>query len=45
MMLGGTPHGDAYTLTEFEAMGRAAGFTNMSSQPLPPSPQTLIVLS
>jgi len=45
MMLGGTPHGDAYTLAEFDAMGRAAGFTNMSSQPLPPSPQTLIILS
>jgi precorrin-6B methylase 2 len=45
MMLGGTPHGDAYTLAEFEAMGTAAGFTSMSSQPLPPSPQTMIVFS
>lgn len=44
MMLGGTPSGDAYTLREFEAMGRAAGFKRVTSQPLPPSPQTMIVL-
>lgn len=36
---------DAYTLRELDAMARAAGFTGVSSQPLPPSPQTMIVLS
>lgn len=44
MMLGGTPHGDTYTLHEFEAMARAAGFAHVSPQALPPSPQTLITL-
>jgi hypothetical protein len=45
MMLGGTPRGDAYTLREFEAMGRAAGFATITAQPLPHTPQTLIVFS
>jgi len=45
MMLGGTQHGDAYTLQEFEAMARAADLAFVSSQPLLPSPQTMIVLS
>ena len=45
MMLGGTQHGDAYTLKEFEAMARAAQLGVVASQPLLPSPLTMIVLS
>jgi hypothetical protein len=44
VMLGSTPKGDAWTARELEAMGRAAGFTDSMVQPLPPSPQTMIVL-
>jgi SAM-dependent methyltransferase len=44
VMLGSTPKGDAWTARELEAMGRAAGFTDSMAQPLPPSPQTMIVL-
>ncbi len=42
-MLGSTPQGDAYTAREFEAMGRSAGFANVTAKPLPPTPQSLIV--
>ncbi|HLX27363.1 MAG TPA: class I SAM-dependent methyltransferase [Casimicrobiaceae bacterium] len=45
MMLGGTPRGDAYTLRELSSVARAAGFANVSAEPLPPSPQTMIVCS
>lgn len=45
MMLGGTPSGDAYTLRELTSMAKAAGFTHVSAEPLPPSPQTMIVCS
>jgi 2-polyprenyl-3-methyl-5-hydroxy-6-metoxy-1,4-benzoquinol methylase len=45
MMLGATPRGDAYTLAQFEAMGRAAGFARMQAFALPPSPQTMLVFS
>lgn len=41
-MLVTTPHGDAYTLPEFDAMARAAGFSGVTGVPLPPSPQTLL---
>jgi hypothetical protein len=44
VMLGSTPKGDAWTARELEAMGRDAGFTDNMVQPLPPSPQTMIVL-
>jgi hypothetical protein len=44
VMLGSTPKGDAWTASELEAMGRAAGFNDTTVQPLPPSPQTMIVL-
>jgi len=44
VMLGSTPHGDAWTVRELQEMGREAGFTDSSAQPLPPSPQTMIVL-
>jgi 2-polyprenyl-3-methyl-5-hydroxy-6-metoxy-1,4-benzoquinol methylase len=42
-MLGSTPQGDAYTAREFEEMGRAAGFGQVTSKLLPPTPQTLIL--
>jgi ubiquinone/menaquinone biosynthesis C-methylase UbiE len=42
-MLGSTPHGEVYTLREFEDMGRAAGFTSVRAKPLPPTPQSLIL--
>jgi SAM-dependent methyltransferase len=42
VMLFSTPHGDAYTAPEFDAMGRQAGFSGIVSTPLPPAPYTLI---
>jgi len=42
-MLGGTPHGDAYTLAEYQKMFGAAGFGESSMQDLTPTPQRLIV--
>lgn len=41
-MLGGTPSGDAYTLSELTAMLKAAGFATVSGHPLP-GPQTVVV--
>jgi 2-polyprenyl-3-methyl-5-hydroxy-6-metoxy-1,4-benzoquinol methylase len=41
-MLGGTPSGDAYTLTELTSMLKAAGFTTVSGHPLQ-GPQTVVV--
>ncbi len=41
-MLGGTPSGDAYTLSELTAMLKAAGFSTVSGQPLQ-GPETLVV--
>jgi hypothetical protein len=43
-MLGSTPQGEAYTAREFEDMGRAAGFGNVTVTSLPPTPQSLILL-
>jgi 2-polyprenyl-3-methyl-5-hydroxy-6-metoxy-1,4-benzoquinol methylase len=45
VMLGSTPHGDAYLLRDLESMGRAAGLTLTLAQPLPPSPQTLLLFN
>jgi ubiquinone/menaquinone biosynthesis C-methylase UbiE len=42
MMLGSTPSGDAYTAREFEEMGEAAEFREVSLTALPPSPETLV---
>lgn len=42
VMLASTPQGDAYTVREFEELGRAAGFSKVSVAPLPHSPQSLI---
>src|SRR3954465_7433245 len=41
-MLGGTPSGDAYTLSELTSMLKNAGFGTVSSHPLQ-GPQTLVV--
>jgi hypothetical protein len=43
VMLASTPKGDAWTARELQEMGRAAGFADSTVQPLPPSPQTMIV--
>ncbi|MBV9568094.1 MAG: class I SAM-dependent methyltransferase [Hyphomicrobiales bacterium] len=42
MMLGSTPHGDAYTARELEEMGRQAGFKKISVEPVPPTPQSFV---
>ena len=42
-MLGNTPKGDAYTLTEFAEMFRNAGFPAPKLIPLDPMPQALVV--
>jgi 2-polyprenyl-3-methyl-5-hydroxy-6-metoxy-1,4-benzoquinol methylase len=41
-MLGGTPHGDVYTLADLTAMLKAAGFSSVSSHPTP-GPETVVV--
>ncbi|HEX8491250.1 MAG TPA: class I SAM-dependent methyltransferase [Pyrinomonadaceae bacterium] len=44
VMLGSTPHGDAYTFSELERMFATAGFTRSMFHPLPPSfPQQIVV--
>jgi ubiquinone/menaquinone biosynthesis C-methylase UbiE len=43
VMLATTPKGDAYTKSELAEMGRRAGFRDMVTKELPPSPATLIV--
>lgn len=43
VMLGSTPHGDAYTFKEYEEMFRAAGFSRSELQQLQPSPQQLLI--
>jgi hypothetical protein len=45
VMLGSTPHGDAYTAREYEEMGRAAGFETITVTPVPPTPQSFITFS
>ena len=42
MMLGSTPHGDAYTARELEEMARQAGFQKISVEPVPPTPQSFV---
>ncbi|WP_442358277.1 methyltransferase [Kaistia dalseonensis] len=43
LMLGTTPHGKAYTAREYEAMGRAAGFSGLTIEAMPPAPHSLLV--
>jgi hypothetical protein len=42
-MLGATEGGEAYTFSDLDAMLAAAGFSNRRSQPLHPTPQTLVL--
>jgi ubiquinone/menaquinone biosynthesis C-methylase UbiE len=42
MMLGSTPSGDAYTASDFENMGRQAGFTRTRFKTAEPTPETLV---
>ena len=41
-MLGGTEHGEAYTFSDLDGMLADAGFSNRRTQPLVPTPQTLV---
>ena len=41
-MLGSTPSGNAFTLSELTEMGRAAGFKRVTVSALPPTPQSLV---
>jgi hypothetical protein len=43
MMLGSTPHGDAYTFLEYDRMFRNAGFARNELRELSPTPQRVIV--
>jgi SAM-dependent methyltransferase len=43
-MLASTPGGDAYTFDDIRDMGEDAGFGHVTARPLPPTPQTLVVL-
>ena len=43
MMLGSTPHGDAYTFSEYDKMFRNAGFSRNEMHELSPSPGRVIV--
>jgi ubiquinone/menaquinone biosynthesis C-methylase UbiE len=45
VMLGSTPHGDAYIAREYEEMGRATGFRTITVTPVPPTPQSFITFS
>jgi 2-polyprenyl-3-methyl-5-hydroxy-6-metoxy-1,4-benzoquinol methylase len=42
-MLATTPAGDAYTLREITAMYHDAGFRDVTSRPIPMSPQTIVM--
>jgi Methylase involved in ubiquinone/menaquinone biosynthesis len=43
VMLGSTPHGDAYTFSEFQQMFERAGFSRSELYQLDPTPQQMIV--
>ena len=42
-MLGSTPHGDAFTAQDFDAMARASGFKAATVTPVARSPQSLVL--
>jgi len=44
-MLGNTPHGDAYTESEYRKMLANSGFKDVTLSPLAPMPQTLVLAS
>ncbi|HLK18496.1 MAG TPA: class I SAM-dependent methyltransferase [Bryobacteraceae bacterium] len=43
MMLGSTPHGDAYTFAEYDKMFSNAGFSRSEMRELTPAPQRVVV--
>lgn len=43
IMLTTTPSGDAYTFKQLAAMYTEAGFTNITSHPIPRSPETVVI--
>jgi ubiquinone/menaquinone biosynthesis C-methylase UbiE len=43
LMLATTPGGDAYTLSEYDEIAKAAGFLGATARPLRPTPQSLIM--
>ncbi|HZS44819.1 MAG TPA: class I SAM-dependent methyltransferase [Blastocatellia bacterium] len=43
VMLASTPHGDAYTFSEFEKMFANAGFSRSELHQLPPTPQQVVI--
>jgi hypothetical protein len=43
MMLASTSAGDAFTLTELQDMGRAAGFSHVAGKPAEPTPETFVI--
>jgi cyclopropane fatty-acyl-phospholipid synthase-like methyltransferase len=43
LMLATTPGGDAYTQRELDEVARSAGFRGVTTRPLPPTPETLII--
>jgi len=43
IMLTTTPSGDAYTFKQLSAMYTEAGFTNITSHPVPRSPETVVI--
>jgi precorrin-6B methylase 2 len=45
VMLGSTPHGDAYTFVELERMFAGAGFTRSTSHALPPPMPQMVIVS
>src|SRR5207249_690987 len=45
MMLGTTQRGDAFTLAEYTAMARDAGYRSATIAPLPPSQESVIELT
>lgn len=42
-MLATTPNGDAYTLADYQAMAKDAGFAGATSRPLTPTPEALVL--
>jgi cyclopropane fatty-acyl-phospholipid synthase-like methyltransferase len=43
LMLATTPGGDAYTQRDLGEVARSAGFRGVTTRPLPPTPETLII--
>jgi len=43
VMLATTPRGDAYTFSQLDGMFRRAGFSRSEIQPLPPSPEQVVI--